>query len=84
MGESPSVGKLILAGAPFATVVLLNLAFQILLVPLGVGGDFLIRTLSNTIFLGTFLLVVFALVQCLRGREADIPTVSEAVRMQIQ
>ena len=64
-------------------LVLLNLAFQILLVPLGVGGDFLIRTLSNTIFLGTFLLVVFALVQCIRGQEADIPTVSEAVRMQI-
>jgi uncharacterized membrane protein len=63
-------------------LVLLNLAFEILLRPL--GGGFAIRTLSNTIFLGTLLLVTFAIVQCLRGKEADIPTVSEAVRMQIQ
>jgi uncharacterized membrane protein len=63
-------------------LVLLQLAFQILLSPL--GGGFVTRTLSNTIFLGAMLLVVFAIVQCLRGKEADIPTVSEAVRMQIQ
>jgi hypothetical protein len=29
------------------------------------------------------VLVVYAMVQNLRGREADIPTVSEAVRMQL-
>jgi len=63
-------------------LVLLQLAFQILLSPL--GGGFVTRTLSNTIFLGAMLLVVFAIVQCFRGKEADIPTVSEAVRMQIQ
>lgn len=62
-------------------LVLLTLAFQMLLAPL--GGGFAVRTLSNTIFLGTLLLVAFAVVQCLRGKEADIPTVSEAVRMQL-
>jgi hypothetical protein len=62
-------------------LVLLSLAFQMLLAPL--GGGFAVRTLSNTIFLGTLLLVAFAVVQCLRGKEADIPTVSEAVRMQL-
>jgi uncharacterized membrane protein len=62
-------------------LVLLSLAFQIVLNPL--GGGFLIRTLSNTIFLGTMLLLVFAMVQSLRGKEADIPTVSEAVRLQL-
>ena len=62
-------------------LVLLTLAFQMLLAPL--GGGFVVRTLSNTIFLGTLLLVAFAVVQCLRGKEADIPTVSEAVRMQL-
>jgi hypothetical protein len=29
------------------------------------------------------VLLLFALVQCLRGKEADIPTLSEAVRMQL-
>jgi hypothetical protein len=62
-------------------LVLLTLAFQILLAPL--GGGFLIRTLSNTIFLGAALLVIFSVIQSLRGTEADIPTLSEAVRMQL-
>ena len=59
-------------------LVLLSLAFDTVL-----GGGFAIRTLSNTIFLGTLLLVLFSVIQSLRGKEADIPTVSEAVRMQL-
>jgi hypothetical protein len=62
-------------------LVLLTLAFDTVLAPL--GGGFALRTLSNTIFLGTLLLVLFSVVQTLRGKEADIPTVSEAVRMQL-
>ena len=52
-------------------LVLLQLAFQILLSPL--GGGFVVRTLSNTIFLGTMLLVVFAIVQCIGGRRPISP-----------
>ena len=62
-------------------LVLLTLAFDTLLGPL--GASFAVRTLENTIFLGTLVLVLFALVQSLRGKEAEIPTVSEAVRMQL-
>jgi hypothetical protein len=62
-------------------LVLLALAFDTVLAPLGAG--FAVRTLSNTIFLGTVLLVLFSVIQSLRGKEADIPTVSEAVRMQL-
>ena len=64
-------------------LVLLSLAFTILLGPLGGSLGFLVRTLQNTVFLGALLLVLFAMVQNLRGKEADIPTVSEAVRMQL-
>ena len=61
-------------------LVVVTLAFQLLqLGSLGFAG----RTLANTVFLGTLVLVAFALVQCLRGKEADIPTLSEAVRMQL-
>jgi hypothetical protein len=59
----------------------LSLANQTLLGPLGNG--FVLRTLSNTIFLGVMLLVCFAVAQTLRGKQAEIPTVSEAVRMQL-
>jgi uncharacterized membrane protein len=61
-------------------LVVLSLAFQLLkLGSLGFAG----RTLANTVFLGMLVLLLFALVQCLRGKEADIPSLSEAVRMQL-
>lgn len=62
-------------------LMLLSLAFQVLLGPF--AGSFAVRTLANTAFLGALLLCLFSLVQSLRGQEADIPTVSEAVRMQL-
>jgi uncharacterized membrane protein len=62
-------------------LVVLSLAFNLLLAPL--GGGFAVRTLANTVFLGVLLLVLFALVECLRGREPEIPSLSEAVRMQL-
>jgi uncharacterized membrane protein len=62
-------------------LVLLALAFNVLLAPL--GGGFALRTLSNTVFLGALVLVVFGVVQSLRGEEADLPAVSQAVRMQL-
>jgi hypothetical protein len=62
-------------------LVVLSLIFSVLLAPLGAG--FALRTLSNTVFLGALVLVLFALIESLRGKEADIPTISEAVRMQL-
>jgi hypothetical protein len=62
-------------------LVLLSLAFDTLFS--GFASSFLVRTLQNTVFLGALLLVVFSVVQTLRGRDAEIPTVSEAVRMQL-
>jgi uncharacterized membrane protein len=62
-------------------LIVVSLAFNLVLAPL--GGTFAVRTLANSVFLGTLVLVLFALVQCLRGKEADIPSLSEAVRMQL-
>jgi hypothetical protein len=63
-------------------LVVLQLAMDILLRQT-FGDNLLVRTLDNTIFLGTMLLLSFALVECLRGKEPDVPTLSEAVRMQL-
>jgi uncharacterized membrane protein len=60
---------------------LVQLAFQILLRPLPIG--FALRTLDTTVFLGVLLVVAFGIVQSLRGEEADIPSLSDAVRMQL-
>jgi len=62
-------------------LIVLSLAFKLLLAPL--GGNFAVRTLANTVFLGMLVLVLFGIIQCLRGKEADIPSLSEAVRMQL-
>ncbi|MEB3240419.1 MAG: Tic20 family protein [Synechococcus sp.] len=62
-------------------LVVLSLAFNVLLSPL--GNSLMLRTLNNTVFIGTLVLVLYALVQCSRGREPDLPSLSEAVRMQL-
>jgi len=62
-------------------LVVVSLAFSVLLAPLGAG--FAVRTLSNTVFLAALLVVAFGMIQSLRGQEADVPTLSEAVRMQL-
>lgn len=63
-------------------LIVLQLAMEILFRQT-FGNNLLLRTLDNTIFLGTVLLLTFAVVECLRGREPDVPTLSEAVRMQL-
>jgi len=63
-------------------LIVLQLAMEILLRQT-LGDNLLVRTLDNTIFLGAMLLLSFALVECLRGKEPDVPTLSEAVRMQL-
>jgi hypothetical protein len=62
-------------------LILVSLAFRVLLAPLGIG--FALRTLSNTVFLAALLLVSFGVIQSLRGEEADVPSLSQAVRMQL-
>lgn len=62
-------------------LILVSLAFRVLLAPLGIG--FALRTLSNTVFLAALLLVAFGVIQSLRGQEAEVPSLSQAVRMQL-
>ena len=62
-------------------LVVLALAFNVLLSPL--GNSLMIRTLNNTVFIGALVLVLYSSIQCVRGKEADLPTLSEAVRMQL-
>ncbi len=63
-------------------LVVLGFAFTILLQPLGGSGLFM-RTLSSTVVIATLAILLFALAECLRGREPDLPGISQAVRMQL-
>ncbi|NJM76615.1 MAG: hypothetical protein HC852_13565 [Acaryochloridaceae cyanobacterium RU_4_10] len=48
------------------------------------GADFIITTISNVVFLGVVSIVVYSVVQSLRGLYAEIPTLSEQVYMQVR
>ncbi len=49
-----------------------------------VKGGLLVDTLMNVVFLGTLVAVIYSVAQSLMGRYAEIPTLSEAVHMQIR
>ena len=63
-------------------IMVLGFAFGILLRPIA-GGSLLVSTLSSTIVLAVLAILLFALVECWRGREPDLPGISQAVRMQL-
>ncbi len=62
-------------------VILINYAFQIFLDPF--GSSLLIRTISSTLLTGVLAIVIFTIVQCLQGKEPDLPAISQAVRIQM-
>ena len=63
-------------------LIVLSFGFSILLQPLA-SGSLLIGTLSSSIVIAVLAILVFALVECLRGREPDLPGISQAARMQL-
>lgn len=62
-------------------IIVVNYAFQIILLPL--GASLIVRTLSSTVFLGILTIVIFAFIECLQGKEPDLPGISEAVKIQL-
>ena len=63
------------------TVILISYAFKVFIQPLGTG--LIVSTLSSTVLIAILAIVIFALVECLQGKEPDLPGISEAVRMQL-
>ncbi len=63
------------------TLVILNYAFQIILSPLGDG--LIIRTFSSTILVAMLAIMIFSIIECLQGKEPDLPGISQAVKMQL-
>ena len=51
-------------------------------IPFGLGG-LLLGTLSSAVVVAVLAILLFSLVECLRGREPDLPGISQAVRMQL-
>ena len=62
-------------------LIIINFIFQILFQPF--GNTLLIRTFSSTIFISILGIIVFCILECLQGKEPDLPNISEAVRIQL-
>ncbi|MBW4657583.1 MAG: hypothetical protein KME15_02825 [Drouetiella hepatica Uher 2000/2452] len=65
-------------------LVLCSIIVDYLLRPLLGDGTLLLDTLFNVIFLGTIAAIVYSVIQSALGRYAEIPTLSEAVYMQVR
>jgi hypothetical protein len=63
---------------------LVNIVWRYALGPILSGNDLLTQTLFNTVFLGTIAAVGYSIVQSALGRYAEIPTISDAVYMQVR
>ena len=62
-------------------VIIINYAFRIIIQPFGKG--LIVSTLSSTVLIAILAIIIFAFGECLQGKEPDLPTISEAVRMQL-
>ena len=63
-------------------LVLCNLIVPIL--AKGIQITFIVETIFNVIFLGVLAAVIYSVAQSLLGRYAEIPTISDAVHMQVR
>ncbi|MBW4516809.1 MAG: hypothetical protein KME11_16485 [Timaviella obliquedivisa GSE-PSE-MK23-08B] len=63
-------------------LVLCSLLFSVM-AP-GLGGGLIIETLYNVVFLGAIAAIIYSIVQSVLGRYAEIPTLSDAVYMQVR
>jgi O-antigen ligase len=50
----------------------------------GLQGQLLLETLYNTVFFGLMATLGYSVFQSIRGRYAEIPMISDAVRMQVR
>jgi uncharacterized membrane protein len=63
-------------------LVLCSLLFSVL-AP-GLGGGLIMETLTNVVFLGAIAAILYSVIQSALGRYAEIPTLSDAVYMQVR
>ncbi|MBF2033935.1 MAG: hypothetical protein IGR92_00295 [Leptolyngbyaceae cyanobacterium T60_A2020_046] len=64
-------------------LILGQIILNMVLVPI-LGTNFIIETVLNVVVLGIFLAIGYCVVQTVRGQYAEIPTLSEAVYMQVR
>lgn len=70
--------------AIMVTIILFLFQLVLMVLSKASGLEFLLQVFANFVFLGVLAIFVYSVVQSLRGRYAIIPTLSEAVNMQVR
>lgn len=70
--------------AIMVTIVLFLFQLILMVLSRASGLEFLLHVFANFVFLGVLAIFVYSVVQSLRGRYAEIPTLSDAVYMQVR
>ena len=65
-------------------IVLLLCGLILDILSTGLQGQLLLETLYNTVFFGLIAAIGYSVVQSIRGQYAEIPILSDAVRMQVR
>ncbi len=65
-------------------IVLILCRLVLQLVKTAIPVELVVETFYNTVFLGIIAAVVYAVVQSARGIYAEIPAISDAVKMQVR
>ncbi|MBW4491152.1 MAG: hypothetical protein KME12_25625 [Trichocoleus desertorum ATA4-8-CV12] len=65
-------------------IVLILCTLVLSLLPQGGAGNLFVETLFNVVFLGVLAAFIYSVAQSLLGRYAEIPTISDAVYMQVR
>ena len=63
-------------------LIVLSFGFRLLTQTIA-AGTLLLGTLTSAVVVAVLAILLFSLVECLRGREPDLPGISQAVRMQL-
>ena len=62
-------------------VIIMNYVFEILFSSF--DDSLIIRTLSSTLLLGLFSMIIFCVWSCTQGNEPNLPGISQAAKMQL-
>ena len=62
-------------------IIIINYIFEIFLQPF--GNILLVRTFSSTILLLILAMIFFSILECVQGKEADLPLITNAVKIQL-
>jgi len=62
-------------------IIIINYIFQIFFSPF--GDSLIIRTLSSTLLISLFSMIMYCVWSCAQGNEPNLPGISQATKMQL-